>query len=244
MSAKALCDLGWFLQQVRTEQLSDDFFNYSSAQAFTTAAASTGTVAAYATGGVSKVLLSSAATDNDGIFVRSTNKNFLPVAGYPLYFAARFDYTNQATTTANVVGGFMSTTVLTMTDGIAPSASYSGAVIYKVDGGTTWSCQSSNGATKTTSNSNSVATNGTYTFEIDINDFSDAPGATYAEVVFKVNGIVLRDSQTNLPIKHRLAYSSLADMYVAMGAFAGSANVQTLYVDYISAGKLRSGINS
>lgn len=229
-----LCDLSPQLQVVLTSSLYDDFFNYQTGGLFTSAPIGAGTVAADDTGGTDQLLLTTAGTGTDGTFVKTTKQNFLFTDGQPMYCQSKITYANQATTNAWVGFGFASTNVLTITSGLIPTASYSGALVFKQKGSTVWSVQTSNGSTKQNSDSNVVATDGSYTLSVEVNKYD----GTYASVSFLVNGIQLTDVN-NVGIKHKVAYASLVKMGIIAGTQEGSANAQTLKVDYIAGGKLR-----
>lgn len=231
-------DYGPFLSHKRSEYFVDDFVSYTSGGAMTTVAATSGTAVADDTAGSSKVLLTTAASAaGDFVIVKSTKAVVLPAAGRPGFFATRFTYTNAATTTGVPLCGVSSTTTLTMTSGLDPTASYSGFVVYKRAGDTVFSVQSSNGSTKTTSLTTTPGTDGTYDVEISWND----KDALNAEVVYKIGGRLACDSN-NIPIKHTVAYASLVKMLNIVGVQTSSSSAQTAYFDYMMSGQLRSGL--
>lgn len=216
----------------------DDFYNYTTANLWTTVAGSSGTSAAYATGGVDKILFTTAATDNDVQGIITTKLGFNPyvtpnVQG--MFCETLMDVVNQATTTANVAFGFSSTSTFLASNGAVPSASGSRAVIFKLDGEAVWRVQSSNGAVQVTNTTTMTAVDGQYLLRIDVFAFD----LLNFGVSYKVNGAILNDATTGQPIIHKLPITSLADMGVVALVKAGSANVQLQYHDYITAGKAR-----
>lgn len=229
---KSNVDRNPFLNLDRTEFIFDEFNNYTTAGLWTTVAGSSGTTA-MATDGSSTIVCTTAATAHDIQGFRTTNKLFLPAVGIPHMCKARVIYASQATNNAGVAFGFMSTTTLSLTT-TDPSASFSGAILYKLEGGTTWNLMTSNGSTKKIGQGTAPATDGTYDLEIQINDHD----GTQCEVVGVVNGLQLTDSN-NLPIKLMLPYASLAIQYLAGFVDAGSANVQTASFNYAGSAKLR-----
>lgn len=234
MSVKQLCDLGPFLNNSRTEFISDEFNSYTSGGLWTSFTTNSGTTAWDSN---SRILHTTGAVAGNFTGIKSTNAVFLPSSSRPGFVQGRVTYTNQATTTGVPFFGVSSTTTLTMTSGLDPTASYSGALIYKRNGDTVWSVQSSNGSTKTTTLTNIVGTDGSYDLRID---FSDADGAN-CYVVYTINGVLATDAN-NRPIKHTLAYSALAAMLVVSGVQTGASAAQTCYLDYAVAGQLRYGL--
>ncbi len=233
-----LCDTSYLVDRVRTEIFEEEFSNYTSGNKFTSVGA--GSCALYTTGGVSKVLLSAAATTDNSIeFVRSTGACWALQDNKPMSFYTRLNFASVSTNITNIIFGGMSTTTLTMTDGTDPAASFTGCVIYAKDttaSTRTWCCQSSVGAVKTTSTSSSVATDGTYDLMVSIAPFT----STQVQIVYAVNGLQLKDSVTGQLIKHYATFSGAADMYVAAGIQSGSASgTATGYVDYVAAVQYR-----
>ncbi len=234
-------DQAYSLLNVRSELYFDEFTNYTTAGPYTTVnVAGSGTVAAYSTGGVTKVLITTGATSADSSFIRSTTAHWLPQLGRPLHFETKMNYANQATTNAVIVAGLMSATTLTITSGTTiPSASYSGSIIYKLSGDTTWRVQTSNGATKSNSVSTAACTDGEYVLGMAWQDRN----GSQANVVFTVNGHTLVDSTSMKEIEHVVSYASLADMYDAVGAQCTNSAAQLCYVDYMGGEQWRLGLN-
>lgn len=238
MSTKNLCDLGYFLQNYRTELLQDEFHSYTSGGgAFTTFTTNSGTVAADDTAGSSKILLTTGTTAGNFVGTATTNAPYLVAAGRPVFAQGRLTYANQATTTGEPFFGLASTTTLTMTSSLDPLASYSGALIYKRAGDTVWSVQSSNGSTKTTTQTNIVGTDGSYDLRVDMQDRD----GTNADVTFLINGVMATDVN-NRPIKHVLAIASLVKQKLICGVQTSTNNAQTAYFDFACGGSLRSGL--
>lgn len=213
--------------------LFDDFYNYTTANLWTTVAGSTGTSVAVVP---DRILLTTAATNNDVQGVRSTLASFNLVSGVAMLAETYMTVVNQASANANVFFGFMSTTSLSSTDGSVPAASYTGAIIYKLDGEAVWRVQSSNGSAKTNNITNIPAVDGNYILHIDIFNYDNLN----AGVSFSVNGVALLDATTNLQIIHKVPYAAAANMFVAALTQAGSANAQLQYHDYITASKFRN----
>lgn len=238
MAVKYAISQGPFLDHQREEYLVDEFNNYTSGGLWTTVAATSGTAAQDDTAGSSKILLTTAASAaGDFVIVKSTKAVFLPAVGRPGFAASRLTYANAATTTGVPLFGISSATTLTMTSGLDPAASYSGAVIYKRAGDTVWSVQSSNGSTKTTTQTNVPGTDGSYDLRID---WQDRDGVN-AEVCYTIGGQLATDVN-NKPIKHLVAFASLVKMLLIVGVQTSSTSAQTCYFDYAMCGQLRSGL--
>lgn len=187
------------------------------------------------------------ATDNNEAAVRSASECFLGVAGKPLWCEFLAQYTEANTDDANIAFGFSDAIAanLLQDNGAGPAASFSGALIYKVDGGTVWKTVSSNGTTqtiKTTALTAGGTTGGYYgnndgyhLMGIEIGDYT----STQMQVTYWYDGNQMRDSTYNLPIVDTLTIASLTEMEVGAYAKAGSANAETLNIDYIAAGQTR-----
>ena len=120
-------------------------------------------------------------------------------------------------------------------NGAGPPASYSGAVFFKVDGGTTWNVETSNSTTQTTNelvstNANNLsrktqtAGGAAYqTLRIEYTPYS----ATNAYVSFFVDGVQC--------CQHDYVFTSATEMQIGIGVKNGGANNETLNVDYVVA---------
>lgn len=119
----------------------DDFDHYVSADTFTTVASDSGTVTVSdAVGGILLIHPSDGTiADNDETYVRTTAEIFKFADDKPLFIEVLLQYAEAATNAANIAVGFMDAVSANslQDNGGGPKASYSGAVIYKVDGGTT-----------------------------------------------------------------------------------------------------------
>lgn len=208
--------------------LDDDFLWYISPHLWTSLITGTATVAisASAAGGV--VVLTTGAVANQDCAVKTTNSSFLIAANKPIEGEATIQYSEAATNAANVCFAICDAIVADtlINAGAGPKASFSGAMIYKVDGDTKWRCIVSIAAVRTIINSTLVAGGAAYQrLKIEIRPVS----ATVAEASFfcdSGSGMVpLYDAaQTarNVPIKISFTYTGAAAMqcgtYVKAGA--------------------------
>lgn len=230
--------------------LFEDFNAYvtATAQGFTTLAGSSGTTAFSSvpintnSGATDTVLATSAATAWDAQGLYQTNPNILPIALNQAAFAEAYSSAVgvHAAGSAMEFFGLSSSHAIQPASNVDPSASYSGAIIYKLSGDTYWRCQSSNGSAKTTTVSRLPVVEGANKFRIDIIGYDGANCA----VSYKVNNKILMDVN-GLQINHVVPYSSLAKMGLLWFVQSDtSASAQTGQLDYISSGRFRSLLNA
>lgn len=168
--------------------------------------------------------------DNDETYLGTTNAPVTFADGKPAFCEFLVQFSEANTDDANVFVGFSSSISanILVDDGAGMATSFSGACIYKVDGGTVWKCITSNGSTQTISTSTTTAGGSSYQrLRIEVMDFN----STTAEVVFYVNNVPLKDSN-GIVISHKILYSGLSACKVAMGVKNGGANQETFNVDY------------
>ena len=191
-----------------------------------------------ATKGILTILPSDGSVgDNDETYISSVNELFLFAAGKPMTARALIQYTEINTDDANIIFGFMNAAVADSIGdaGAGPRATGSLAVIYKVDGGTVWRCQSRNGSEVTDSISTTTAGGSAWTtLEIIVHDYT----TTRAQITYKVDGVFLKDSN-NVVIKHTLLVAAATEMDLVIGVKNGDTTLETLLVDKIMAKQLR-----
>jgi hypothetical protein len=208
--------------------LRDDFETYHATNRWTAVVASTGSAALEATapaGGQIKLL--TAATDNDSTILKAP-VNFVGLAGRRIAFEIRLMLTEGNTDDAGVVVGLTSDQAATLmqADGAGPVASGSHVVFFKVDGGTKWQFETSNGATQTTDTDVGARTSATWVRLGAVLEPS-ADGLSYSVTPY-VDGVQAGDAQT-------LLIASLAVMGFTILLKSGGANVETMHVDYVMA---------
>lgn len=215
-----------------THGVYDDFNHYVTADTWSTMASNSGAVTAEdLVGGVIKLDPSeSAGVDNDETYIKGTKENFLFAANKPLALEAMVKFTEANTDDANILVGLMNAVAANsiLDDGAGPAASFSGAVFYKVDGGTRWRVRSSIGTTYTDNQTNVTAGAAYQRLRIE----AHAVTATEYEITYFIDGVQCRDYTTGLPICHRFAFSGATEMQLVAGVKNGGANLETLYVDY------------
>ncbi len=204
----------------------DDFFSYDDTAAVGDyAEVSDGTPAVDVgdeNGGV--LSIATGATDENETYISSLHEVFTFQTNKAGFFETLVKLTEADTNKANIIVGLSDTVGADFLQdaGAGPAASYVGAVFYKVDGGTDWNFESSNAGVQDTELAVAAFTDATFTklgFKYDPND-----GVTAIITPF-VNGVA--GTPVNLTI------AGLAEMHLVMGAKAGSANAETLLVDYI-----------
>lgn len=208
----------------------DEFEWYVTAHRWTNLAADAGVTAPAvidAAGGV--LSMATGATDNNEVAIRTTAELFLFAADKPAVCEARVRWTEANTDDANVAVGFADAigADLLLDNGAGPKASFSGALLYKVDGETVWRFVTSLGATRTVTQSNVAA--GGSAYQVVRIEVREAGGVL--ECVPWVDGRQLTDA-TNRPIKHYIALGSPTEMHFGVYLKAGSANSETILIDY------------
>lgn len=182
------------------------------------------------------------ATDNNEVYIH-TSELFKIEDTKSIIAQCRLQYSEANTDDANVMFGLMDAIAANalQDDGAGPKASYSGAVFFKVDGGTRWQVESSDSTTqKTTDTEHTAGGAAFHTLQIEINPVN----STEAEVVFSIDTaggnafIQCRENEINPrapSIKHTLDYSNATEIAVVAGVKAGGANSETVLVDLIQA---------
>jgi hypothetical protein len=210
----------------------DDFLEFVSGDLWTKVTGVDGAATVLdAAGG--KVAIASAVdtAGNEDCYLKGKAESFKFAAHKPLLFEALVDFTEAATNQANILVGLMDAVAADalQNDGAGPKASYSGAVFFKVDGGTVWHCESSIGASQVTTET-SVTAGGSTPQRLTI-EFQPLT-STVGEVRFFIDD--------ELVAKHAIAFTSATEMQTVLGVKDGGAsNVETLNVDYAGCYQLR-----
>lgn len=230
-------DLVRAFQERRAFGVDDDFDWFISPHRWTKLAADTTPTVGVVSGSPGGILqLYTDAVNNNECAVYLTNEIFKFAAAKPLRYETSMQFTEASTSAMNCCFGFASSigADLMVDDGAGPKTSFTGAMIYKVDGGTVWKFITSVSTTQTTSTSIITAGGSSYqTLRIELKPVT----STQYEAVPFVDGKQLIDSN-NKPIKHTFTLGSTA---FGCGAYAkaGSGSAETLLVDYIKAYQLR-----
>lgn len=195
-------------------------------------------------GGVIQISASDGSVvDNDETYLFRKFEVFKFVDEKTLVAEWRAQFAESDTSAANVIMGFMDAWAANsiLDDGAGPSASYSGAVIFKEDGQTLLSVETSiAGAQTTTRTEITGGSAGFQSYQIICRSRS----STEIEVSFwcDVNGgqafKQMRDENKKL-IKHIAVLGTSTEMAFGFGAKNGSGNEDILSVDYAAAYQLR-----
>jgi hypothetical protein len=234
--------LGTIRDHLRIE---DDFYWYITAHGWTTVATDSGTIAHgdVANGVVQLLPSDGTVSNNDEAYLKSTCEVFKFATNRAIYGECRLQFTEGATDDVNVAFGFKDAWAANsiVDDGAGMATSFSGAIIYKVDGGTVWKCVTSNSTTQTISTSTTTAGGSSYqTLAIKCVEVD----GTNMEVTFFVDGQPLMlapvSGQSPRPIKHTVAIASATEMMVGAGIKNGAdTTVEALNIDYIIATQTR-----
>lgn len=201
----------------------DDFLSYTTAHegwvsTLTDSGSAAGTDAA---GGILKILPSDhTVADNDEAYIHNQNEVFLLSPGVKIFAETMLKIKEANTDDANVVFGLFdqaSADDTVQNNGGGPPANYDGCCIFKVDGGTVWQAEVSNGAAQTTKNNIFPVTSNTWIrlgFVLD---------STQAD--FYCNGQKVGTLTTNIP--------DGSEMRLRIGVKNGGANQEELYVDWV-----------
>jgi hypothetical protein len=197
-------------------------------------------------GGILPIIPSDASVgNNEDAYVASVKQDFLIAGGAgtgkPLYARAKMLFLEAGVNSAaNVIFGFMSSVGANalLDNGGGPAVATTLAVIYKIDGGTTWRVQSRNGTEFTDTITTLTASDASYhLFEVIVHDYTP----TRVQITYKVDGQFLKDSVFNKPIVHQLLVAASANMSVFAGMKNGeTVTVEQLLVDRIYAHQLRT----
>lgn len=213
-------------------QLVDDFIGFTDTSLWTETSPDTGATVALDADGIGGVIqLTTGATDNNEAYLES-NEIAKFAASKPIHLEALVQYTEANTDDANILVGLMDAPGADslLDNGAGPKASYSGAVFFKVDGGTKWNVESSIAGTQTTTETD-VTAGGSAQQRLEIDVYPTS--STSADIVFKIDGRQCRDSG-GTAIKHTVSIASATEMAIAFGVKAGGANSEVLNVDYVA----------
>jgi hypothetical protein len=234
-----LLELPDALKNRRLHGFFEDFQWYVTAHLLSLVATDSGTAAVGdAAGGVITLNPSDGTVaDNDEVYLKTANELFLFAADKPLVFEARLKWAEANTDDANVCLGVMDAVAANsiLDDGGGPKASYSGAVFFKVDGGTTWNFETSLGGTQVTTALPDYPAGGAnwQTLRIEAREQGGV-----VEIVPFIDGQQCLDVNGRR-VKHTITLGSPTEMNAFVGAKNGGANQESILVDYLAAYQLR-----
>lgn len=223
------------INPLEMSEVADEFFHLDTVKWSSVDDGSSGVNTADAVAG-GQVSIVTSAIDNDYHFMVQAAKTFTLAKAKPIWFATRLTLTETATNTANWFAGVSSVVDSTIMgdDGGGPPASLSGAYFYKVDGGLLLKFITSNGSTQTKS-ATLVTLVSAHVYQLGFHwDTGDGTTSYVTPWVYDENTGI----RTVGP-KQSVAIASLAAMSVIYGVKAGSADVETLSLDYIRCAQKR-----
>ncbi len=218
----------------------DDFLWYISPHLWTSGTEDSGTVSVGASSQSGICAIVTGSTQDDEGWLATTNKMFKFDSSHPLLFESRVQMSEASTNNIEPAIGFCSAFAADlMQDAKAgPATSFSGALLYKTAGNLNWSFRTSIGSTNIDTATNQVVADTAYhTLRIECRIGSQGSG--YLECVPFFDGQQMLDTN-NKPIKQTFVTTSAAAMGAGVYVKAGAAAAETVNVDYVTAGQLRS----
>lgn len=184
-------------------------------------------------GGWIQIPTAASSNDYQCFFTQEPSFQIVPTAGFLACWEAYVNVTEANTNKCSWFAGFTSTTTTGfLTNSGVPPTSYSGAVIYKTEGGLTVNAQTSNGSTQHTASTITSEVSGTSLIvgmAINSNDGVTAIVTWYVSTVASNARTFIANGTLNLTI------ASLANMYFGFGVRAASGSAETLTLDYVQA---------
>lgn len=184
-----------------------------------------------------EIWLTTGATDNNEAAISTAKKIFQFMAGLAAMWETRFQFAEANVDDANVFFGVNSEAAAnTLADnGAGLAADYEGAAIYKLDGETKWSFETSIGTTQTTTaTQHGAGGSAVQSLRIELRPISatkmevvpwwDPAGGNNFAQMLDVNG---------RPIKHTVNPTAGTAMFLRDYVKAGGANSEVLKVDYL-----------
>ena len=168
--------------------------------------------------------------DNNEVYVSTVKQTWVFLDGKKLWFEVAINLTEANVDDANIIVGLSDTVGANfLTDnGGGPAASYDGAVLFKVDGGTVWQVETSNAGTQAIDDSAGAFTSAA----TQVLGFYFDGTTTTSTITFWVNGV--NQGAQNITL------NGLQAMNIVFGVKCGSdTNIETLNVDYVKVCQLR-----
>ena len=184
-----------------------------------------------------RVLLTTGATDNNEAYLYSNEVGQF-LNGKPMLMVVRLQYAESATDDANVIFGLVETVGANtlQDDGAGPPADYDGAVLFKADGDTRWSFETSQGTSQTTTETNKTAGGTSFQTLAILGDPISSSEMLVTPWIDTAGGNALvqppqqgANARTPL-IQHRVGYDA-GNMSLVVGVKAGSGSSEVVTVD-------------
>lgn len=217
--------------------VSDNFTHYVTADAWSTVASDSGTVAGNATtvgGGITISPSDGSVGDNDETYVKTTGRLFKFADDKPGGCYLEGVFTDVGTNNGNWIIGFMEALAANylQDNGAGPPADYDGAVFFKVDGGTNWCVETSIGTTQKTHTTDITATSASkQRFAINFNQKGTNLEVTFWHALGETAPLKQCKDTDGNTIKHNITVASNAVMNFGFGAKNGSTDHATIIVN-------------
>jgi hypothetical protein len=238
--ASAIAVTEHYTRSLLTYEFFDDFTTeLDTTNEYTNTLTASGTTAV-GNGEDGRLVMTTNAADNAENFLGLRNLTIAVGVNKPVVCWGRFQYAEANTSAANVAVGLTSTVATGLLTDNGGGMKTSGAhfAIYKIDGGTTWIVETRNGTSFTRSTTTVTAGSANMqTFEVIISENAQVP--TQMIAVYKLNGQLLNDAATGLPISHRIAHSGIGALTPFVAVKSGSTTAEVLTVDLIGVAKNR-----
>lgn len=192
--------------------------------------------------------LSPGAADNDEIYLCTATEVYKFADQKPAVAEFLIQWSEANTDDANVICGFKDAVAAdsVLDNGGGPAASYSGAVFFKVDGATTWNVETSVGSTQTTKTLtadvsldktlHSSSSSSYQILRVEIHPYS----TTQVRVEFYIGTLANAGDWSMIHVAtNYVTFSGCTEMQAFCGIKNGSANAETLNIDYLGCGQLR-----
>lgn len=190
-------------------------------------------------------LLTGGGSDEDAIYIARAIEEFLFADDKPLWWSTRLRLTEANVDDANIIAGLMDAvaTESLQNAGGGPPDSYSGAVFFKVDGGTVWQFETSLTTAQTTTALVALSPDGATDYH-SLAIEARRRDATTVELIPYIDETGGQDFKQALDangdkIKHTITLGSPTDMMAMAGVKNGGANAETLVIPYMAAYQLR-----
>jgi len=221
----------------------DDFDEYVSADRWTLVATDSGTatVGDAADGIISLAASDGTAADNDESYLKGTHETWLIADEKPIDFRAVVLWTEANTDDANVMIGLMNGVAANslQDNGAGPKADFSGAVFYKIDGGTNWNVMYSDGTTQTSAEltaANSLtgaAIPATTAVDHDLAIQIRPTSSAKVDIIFLVDGKPVYKMTDK-------TYANAEEMQLCLAVKNGGANAEVLTCDFVTCVQART----
>ena len=227
-AAKKMSDAAGFM---------DDFHTYTDTAPWTVVATDSGgaTLLDQVDGVIQLDASDGTVADEDEVYLHTEKEIFLFAADKPIIVEAMVKFTEANTDDANIMFGLADAWAANHLQdaGAGPLASYSGAVFFKEDGQTVWTVENSLAGTQKTTQ---------LTAANSLDGEAKTAGGSWQKLRIEVEAHSITDHRITFKINDRVVarhigqdMTSATEMALGFGVKNGSANEETLDIDYVFA---------